>query len=263
MKRWKKAVAALGGLAIVCQMTMTVPVYADDVSQCEEHVYDYDCDTICNICGYERTASHTYDSYATNYNTHWKVCECGAKLAAENHVYDDETDLTCNVCGYVRHLEHSYTIAGADREYHWTECECGETTEKEAHSFTQNFNETWHWLECSCGSMVDYGSHVWGEGSTDNGVTTYTCSICGAQKTEGTPTDAGTEQPSGGDETPGDGNENGSGAEAKGNKLAAGLFAAIGIVVLIWGGAVAGFFVYRKRQNTAKETLKENVKDTL
>lgn len=68
----------------------------------EDHVYDDDQDTTCNVCGYERTV-HTHD-FEMKYDEdgHWTECSCGQSTAKEDHVYDDDRDSTCNVCGYVR-----------------------------------------------------------------------------------------------------------------------------------------------------------------
>ncbi len=71
-----------------------------------EHVYDSDCDTTCNECGYVRTdtAAHSCDTYVnTDAAQHWKICtECGEKFATENHSWASECDTTCDVCGYTR-----------------------------------------------------------------------------------------------------------------------------------------------------------------
>ena len=46
-----------------------------------EHLYDNDCDTVCNICGFTRTVTHSYDS---------------------------DCDDTCNICGARRTPNHHY-----------------------------------------------------------------------------------------------------------------------------------------------------------
>ena len=272
-------------------------VYADDVTACDEHVYDYDCDTTCNICGAKRVASHTYDDFGRSYHFHWKVCDCGARLDSEPHVYDSMTDLTCSECGYVRHLEHNYNIPGADSTYHWMECECGEKQNVEKHTLVPKYDDIHHWQECICGTKVDAAVHVWGEGRVEGDVTYYTCTICGAEKstssqggdigggdtpgTDATPTPTivpggntgddtpgGDDNPSGGENTPGgEGSEGGNGegddGSGKQSKVDGRLLAiATGSGLTIWGGIIGGYFLYKKKKGLLG-AVKEKVTDTL
>lgn len=205
-KKWKRIMAVVFGLTLLCGSAFATSAHADVAEPCEIHTYDYDCDTICNICGYERSASHTYNLYGQNYYYHWLMCECGAKLEINAHKYDNDTDLTCAECGYERHLEHSYTIPGADNTYHWDECSCGEKINKEVHTLTPKADGTWHWEECACGTKVNIGAHVWGAGVTNGEITVYTCTICGTQKTVNTQGGDNTGDNTGEDgENPGDG----------------------------------------------------------
>lgn len=56
------------------------------------HEYDYECDRICNICGFERDVDHAYDSACDD------TCNyCGQKRKAP-HV-DDDVNYYCDVCG--------------------------------------------------------------------------------------------------------------------------------------------------------------------
>ena len=176
-KNLRRILAVAFCLTLLCGGVSVTPAHADVAEPCDVHTYDFDCDTACNICGYERTASHTYDRYGQNYYYHWLKCECGAKLDIEAHEYDSNDDLTCAVCGYVRHLEHNYDTPSSDSTYHWDECECGENKNKEEHTLVQNSDGTWHWLECECGAKLDDAAHVWGAGRTEGDVTYYTCTI--------------------------------------------------------------------------------------
>lgn len=58
---------------------------------------------ICTECGYEMTPivvhEHSF-SYTSDANTHWGVCECGEKQAAEGHAWDMATG-RCSVCQVV------------------------------------------------------------------------------------------------------------------------------------------------------------------
>lgn len=60
-----------------------------------EHVYDDECDSDCNVCGYIREAPHSYGDWVTDEDGHRKVCSCG-KIAMDGaHVGSP-----CEVCGY-------------------------------------------------------------------------------------------------------------------------------------------------------------------
>ena len=78
------------------------------------HVYADDADTICNVCGYERTVTppaheHSYGDWSKDGTSHWHECtdaDCPNREESIKdkaaHVYTDDTDTTCDVCGYER-----------------------------------------------------------------------------------------------------------------------------------------------------------------
>ena len=78
------------------------------------HVYDDDADTICDVCGYERTVTpptheHSYGDWSKDGTSHWHECtdaDCPDREESIKdkaaHVYTDDTDTTCDVCGYER-----------------------------------------------------------------------------------------------------------------------------------------------------------------
>jgi hypothetical protein len=69
-------------------------------------VYDNNCDTDCNVCGYGRTVpDHIYDNVCDE-----SCNECGAIRGIE-HLYDMECDITCNKCGGIREVPHFYDDA--------------------------------------------------------------------------------------------------------------------------------------------------------
>ena len=309
-KKMKKGLALLFGVTLLFGAVNTT-AYADEAEPCDVHTYSYDCDTTCNICGHERSASHAYNQYGQNYYYHWLKCECGAKLDILAHEFDSDADLTCNECGYERHLEHDYSIFGADSTYHWDECSCGEKINKEEHLLVSRSDGTWHWNECAeCGTKVNIGAHVWGAGVADGDVTTYTCTICAEERTvntgegqggtntgditpggntpEATPgvtpgTTSGTTPEatpgttpgttpggegqggqtgeSSGDNT-GDTSDDGSGddddaKDTKGGNFGKWLFGGITAAVVLWGGAIAGLIIYRKKKED-KDSVKES-----
>ena len=78
------------------------------------HVYDDDADTICDVCGYERTVTppsheHSYGDWSKDGTSHWHECtdaDCPNREESIKdkaaHVYDDDADTTCDTCGYER-----------------------------------------------------------------------------------------------------------------------------------------------------------------
>ena len=79
-------------------------------SETEAHVYENNCDTMCDTCGYERTVSHTFgNEFSSNENDHWHVCgicqESSEKVA---HAYDNDCDTSCNDCGHTRETVHVF-----------------------------------------------------------------------------------------------------------------------------------------------------------
>lgn len=78
----------------------------DEERQVGDHIYEHDCDTQCNSCGFERPASgkHTYDFPCAT------LCNyCGAPRVSEGeHTYDDVCDVECDFCGEIREVPHFY-----------------------------------------------------------------------------------------------------------------------------------------------------------
>lgn len=81
----------------VCKHVRAVP----------DHVYDNECDAFCNICGFKRTPPHIYSNACDS------TCNmCGYVRSVPDHVYDNACDTTCNICGYVRSVpDHIYDNA--------------------------------------------------------------------------------------------------------------------------------------------------------
>ena len=150
----------------------------------------------CDICGtsYNSTdlTNHDADTSTWKYdeNGHWNPClraGCEEHLNAAAHTFDDgvittkPTDktegvktYTCQVCGYektesVPKLGHIPSAEWSyDSENHWKECtaeDCNEKLELAAHTF-------------------DNGVITAEPTDTTDGVRTYTCTVCGYEKTE-------------------------------------------------------------------------------
>lgn len=79
----------------------------------EAHVFDADCDEICNLCSYVRSVSHSFGSeWLSNATNHWHACACGEKDSIGAHT-DADRNLLCDVCAY--NLPVTSTTAEATR----------------------------------------------------------------------------------------------------------------------------------------------------
>lgn len=115
---------------------------------------------------------HQSNDWEHNDTEHWQVCTCGAVFNKAAHSGGTATctqRATCTVCGaeYGDVLGHDFTT-----------------------SWTHDDNE--HWKQCSrCDKKDDVSPHTWDNGTitiaptcTKAGERTYTCTECGATKTE-------------------------------------------------------------------------------
>ena len=115
---------------------------------------------------------HQSNDWKSNETEHWQVCTCGAVFHKAEHSGGTATcteKAKCAVCGaeYGDVLGHDFTT-----------------------SWTHDDNE--HWKQCSrCDAKDDVGPHTWDSGTittaptcTKAGERTYTCTECGATKTE-------------------------------------------------------------------------------
>ncbi len=70
---------------------------------------DADCNNICDICGVQTTATHSFDN---------------------------DCDTECNNCGFKRDTKHKFIIpVNVESEYHSLKCSCGEVSPKEKHNW--------------------------------------------------------------------------------------------------------------------------------
>ena len=115
---------------------------------------------------------HQSNDWKSNETEHWQVCTCGVVFHKAEHSGGTATctqRATCTVCGaeYGDALGHDFTT-----------------------SWTHDDNE--HWKQCSrCDEKDDVSPHTWDSGTvttaptcTKAGERTYTCTECGATKTE-------------------------------------------------------------------------------
>ena len=115
---------------------------------------------------------HQSSDWKSNETEHWQVCTCGVVFNKAEHSGGTATctqRATCTVCGaeYGDALGHDFTT-----------------------SWTHDDNE--HWKQCSrCDAKDDVSPHTWDSGTvttaptcTKAGEETYSCTECGATKTE-------------------------------------------------------------------------------
>ena len=114
MKKYLSLFAAL--LAVLCVLfTMTaVSVFAEETTEpeggdetpeitpCEKHEFDNDCDSECNVCGATRTPTHKYDNACD------KECNECKTTRETTHKYDNDCDTECNTCKETRSITHTY-----------------------------------------------------------------------------------------------------------------------------------------------------------
>ena len=162
-------------------------------NECEEkrevdgHVYSFSCDKECNECGFTREeVIHTYSSACVEYCTNCRASRTDGAM----HVYSSDCDAECNVCGGKRTpAEHVYTNA-CD-----TECNlCGTARTAGAH-FYDNECDT----ECNeCGAVRTVNGHTYSydcdtkcnfctfvreaEEHTYSGDCDKTCNVCSEER---------------------------------------------------------------------------------
>ena len=115
---------------------------------------------------------HQSNDWKSNETEHWQACTCGAVFRKAQHSGGTATctqRATCTVCGaeYGDVLGHDFTTS-------WTH------------------DDNMHWKQCSrCDKKDDVSPHTWDNGTittaptcTKAGERTYTCTECGATKTE-------------------------------------------------------------------------------
>ena len=139
---------------------------------------------------------HIYMWEYVNDGEHKGVCDkCGDEITEEHEYNQHGRCSVCNgACGHSS-LNDSYSH-NPDR--HWITCAyCDTVIEDEEHTWQDEWtaDETQHWYECSvCKRKKDTADHTWDAGTVkkeatceENGVKTYTCTICNGSKNEEIP----------------------------------------------------------------------------
>lgn len=139
--------------------------------QAQDHDFENDCDTLCEICGYTRETTHIYSEiWVGSPQGHWHECtSCGDVLELVPHTPGEKatetTDQICMDCGYILQVagNHVHSMAGD-----WLS------------------NDTGHWYRCICGEYTEPYEHTWGDGivNMDEGIIIYRCTECGHERAE-------------------------------------------------------------------------------
>ena len=163
------------------------------------HIFDNACDTTCDVCGYVRSITHSYEQKHDE-KSHWDECTvCGDKQNVTAHIFDNSCDTTCDTCGYTRSITHNYEQKH-DENSHWDECKvCGDKQNIKTHTNTKNkhicdtcgrklSDHEGGTATCSekaictiCGEKYgDFAEHSFGEWKANaEGKRTKVCSACG------------------------------------------------------------------------------------
>lgn len=147
------------------------------------HFYDNDCDTECNHCGETRVTSHSYGDWQPGEVSCQKICtSCGDVQTADHQWEKNENSVgaTCKEDGTDR---FTCTVCGAERE------ETVPKTDDHSYGDWQKVDDQLHSHQCSVCEKTEEAAHRWGAGVLTqpptedmDGVVTYTCTDCGAEK---------------------------------------------------------------------------------
>ena len=212
----------------VCGATkeVTLPVTDDHTWGSWEKDDETNHKHTCSVCGKEETAAHTWDDGEVTTEPTCKdtgimtyTCTaCGETKTETVPVTDEHTwgeweivdetshKHTCEICGKEESEDHTWdegtvTIepsGGKEGETTYTCTACGATrtevvpaNHEHSYSAEWRYDGTMHWHACSCGSKRDTQSHAWDAGTvqqeatcTEPGSVLYTCTVCGATKSE-------------------------------------------------------------------------------
>ena len=115
--------------------------YRRDITQ---HVYDNDCDTLCNEVGCNYTREVEDHVFVPSYDEthHFIACQSCGLLENESekypHAFDNVCDATCNeqTCAYVRSVpDHDYQYFADETQHAYACSYCGTLDKLEDHTF--------------------------------------------------------------------------------------------------------------------------------
>lgn len=155
-------------------------------------------------------AEHTPGEKGFDAENHWDTCTgCLEKMNAESHIYSSDCDGSCDICGAMRKVTHNIRDE-------WVA------------------NEQEHWKACACGLKESIQTHRFDAGITEGDQTTYSCTVCGFEKTEANetePTNTPSQDPGNNSEIPEDNNK----TDDNGSVV---IIVAIAAILIVGGAAV-------------------------
>ena len=177
-----------GGKCKVCTVCAGVLV-TELIEPTGKHTYDNTCDTKCNVCGAERTVSHTFGTgWKYSGKGHWHYCTiCGAAGEVKDHypgpAATEEKDQICLTCGMImmRKKEHTHkwdTKWSSDANSHWYTCtSCQEKDKVASHSYDNGCD-----TDCNDCGYVRTASHTYGPDWSCTEKTHWgICTVCGEE----------------------------------------------------------------------------------
>lgn len=187
-----------------------------------EHEYgdNGECDCGAKDPNYKPDHTHAWSEWTeektatcTELGKEARSCECGAKefrnVAMVEHNYQDAEILHAATCNAPGSKTQQCTACGGSRTVEIP-------VDPEAHAFSEDFinvaihNQHGHLCQL-CGAISGLAAHTWDEGEvtteateTEDGERTFTCTDCGATRTEPIPATGGQDDNQGGDNQGGD-----------------------------------------------------------
>ncbi len=151
------------------------------------HTYDNDCDTECNHCGETRETSHSYGDWAEGDGVCQQICSsCGDVQTAE-HQWEKNANSVGATCKEDGVDCFTCSVCGAEKE------DVLPKTDDHSYGDWLEVDEQLHSHQCSVCEKVEEAAHRWGAGvltqpptEDADGIVTYTCTDCGAEKTVST-----------------------------------------------------------------------------
>lgn len=148
----------------------------------------------CNVCGAVKLLTldkleHVHkqtDGWLYDDAKHWYNCSCGEKFNVSLHDWNEgtvtkepsvseygERTFVCTTCGKTRIEYIDKVVPGHEHN-------------AKGDYVTDNSN---HWKECDCGEKMNIEAHIWDDGIIvqkatyeSEGITEYTCTVCGFKK---------------------------------------------------------------------------------
>lgn len=178
-----------GGVCKVCTVCGGVLV-TSLIEPTGNHTYTNACDTSCDVCGGERTITHTFGTdWKYSGKGHWHYCRiCGAADEVKSHypgpAATEDKEQICLTCGMVMmkkkaHAHKWDTSWTSDESGHWYQC-TGNSTCEEKNSYSAHTYDNGCDAECNDCGYVRATQHTYGLDFIQTELThSGVCTVCG------------------------------------------------------------------------------------